>query len=141
MKIGIGYLPVRLKRRPGSKKSEGKTSPALITAQISISEAFFLNFEPHFGCQNPSKNDLWEPLNRDNVTAIIIDSIKLIMLPFCHAPIHKWLPSSALPKKYGTSFPSDSLSRNSQAQSRFPLPEQQWNGKRFERCLSLLIVA
>ena len=36
-----------------------------------------------------------EPLKGDNVTAIIIDSIKLIMPPFCHSPIPKWLPSSA----------------------------------------------
>ena len=57
MKISIGYLPVRLKRRPGSTQNKVKTSPALVTDQIPISEPFLVSFEPHFGHQDPAKTD------------------------------------------------------------------------------------
>ena len=50
MKIGIGSLPVRLRSRLAITQNEVKTSPALVTAQISISEQCFLHFEPHLGC-------------------------------------------------------------------------------------------
>ena len=48
MKTSIDYLPVRLKRHPGSTQNEGKTNPALVTTQISIWAPFFLHFETHF---------------------------------------------------------------------------------------------
>jgi len=55
MKTSIGYLPVRLKRCPGSTQNKVKTSPALVTDQIPISESFLVSFEPHFKRQDPSK--------------------------------------------------------------------------------------
>ena len=50
MKTSIGYLPVRLKKRPGSIQNEVKTSSALVTTPVSISAPSFFHFEPHFGC-------------------------------------------------------------------------------------------
>ena len=55
MKIGIGYLTVRLKKRLGSTQNEIKTSPALVTTQISISASYFLYFEIHFTYKIHSK--------------------------------------------------------------------------------------
>ena len=72
-----------MKHRLRITQNEVKTSPALVTVQIPISEPFFLQFEPHFGCQNPSRTKFGEPLKGDNVSDMIIDSTKLIMLPFC----------------------------------------------------------
>ena len=72
MKTSIEYLPVRLKRRPGSTQNEDKTSPALVTTQISIPASILVSFEPHFGRKTLSKTEFWEPLNEDNVNDIII---------------------------------------------------------------------
>ena len=58
MKTSIEYLHVRLKSRLRITKNEVKTSPALVTAQLSISAHFFLHSEIHFGRQNPSKSNL-----------------------------------------------------------------------------------
>ena len=57
MKCSIAYLPVRLKRRPGSTQNEGKTNPALVTTQISNSAPFFHHFNTRFKHQNPSKTE------------------------------------------------------------------------------------
>ena len=72
MKTSIEYLHVRLKSRLAITQNEVKTSPALVTGQIPISEAFLVSLEPHFGRQDPSKTEFWEPLNRNNVSDIII---------------------------------------------------------------------
>ena len=48
MEIGIGYLPVRLRSRLAITQNEVKTSPALVTAQIPISEPFVVSFKPDF---------------------------------------------------------------------------------------------
>ena len=58
MKTSIGYLPVRLNRRPGSTQNKVKASPALVTDQIPISKLFLVSFGTHFGRQDPSKTDL-----------------------------------------------------------------------------------
>ena len=71
MKTSIEYLHIHLKRRPGSTQNEVKTSPALVTTQISISASILVSFEPHFGHKILSKTEFWEPLNRDSVNAIM----------------------------------------------------------------------
>ena len=48
MKTTIEYLHVRLKSRLAIIQNEVKTSPALITALLPISEPFLVSFEPHF---------------------------------------------------------------------------------------------
>ena len=72
MKTSIGYLPVRLKRRPGSTQNEVKTSPALVTARLSISASILISCGPHVGRKIHSKSEFWEPLYRDNVSDIIL---------------------------------------------------------------------
>ena len=72
MKTRIEYLPVRLKRRPGSNQNEGKTSPALVTTQISVWDAILVSFEPHVRGKIPSKTECWKPLNKNNVNDMII---------------------------------------------------------------------
>ena len=72
MQTSIGYLPVRLKRRPGSTQNEVKTSPALVTTQISISAPFFLHVDTHFTYKIPSNTEFWKPLNEDNDSDIIL---------------------------------------------------------------------
>ena len=71
MKTSIGYLPVRLKRRPGSTQNEGKTSPALVTTQISISASILVSFAPHFGGTILFNTEFWEPLHEDDDSDII----------------------------------------------------------------------
>ena len=48
VKTSIEYLHVPLKSRLGFTQNKGKTSPALVTAHISISAPFFLHFKTHF---------------------------------------------------------------------------------------------
>ena len=67
MKYSIKYLHVRLKSRLGITQNGVKTSPALVTAQIPISDPFLISLEPHLGRKIPSKIEFWEPLNRDNL--------------------------------------------------------------------------
>ena len=59
MKTSIEYLPVRLKRRPGIIQNDGKTIPALVTIQISLSASILVSFEPHFGRKILSKIEFW----------------------------------------------------------------------------------
>ena len=141
MKTSIEYLHVRLKSRLAITKNKVKTSPALVTAQLSMSKLFLVSFEPHFGRQNPSKTEFWEPLNRDNINAIIIALQNKLCYPFVtllslngsrHPP--QWISlwhrfSLRLPFQKFASSPTK-LQRQSQALGRFPSPEQQWNGKR-----------
>ena len=54
MKTSIDYLPVPLQSRLGFIQNEDKTSPALVTTQISIWDAILVSFKPHFGRTNPS---------------------------------------------------------------------------------------
>ena len=72
MKTSIEYLHVRLKSRLAINQNEVKTSPALVTARLSISASILVSFEPHFGRQDPSKKKFGELLNKDNVDDIII---------------------------------------------------------------------
>ena len=73
MKTSIEYLHVRLKSRLAITQNEVKTSPALVTARLSISASILVSFEPHFGCQNPSRTEFGEPPKGDNVSDMIID--------------------------------------------------------------------
>ena len=82
MKTNIGYLPVRLKRRPGSTQNEVKMSPALVTTQIPISSPFH-SFRDPFWKPKSFQVTSGERLKGDNVSDLIVDSTKLIMLPFC----------------------------------------------------------
>jgi len=97
MKTTIDYLHIPLKSRLEFTQNEMKTSPALVTTQISISASILVSFEPHFARKIPSKTEFREPLNRDNVNDMIVDSTKLIMLPFLSLYHPKWTrhPSSA----------------------------------------------
>jgi hypothetical protein len=72
MEIGIGYLPVHLKRRRGSTQNKVKTNPALITTQISIWDTILVSFELHFGDTIPSKTEFRAPLNEDNDSDIVV---------------------------------------------------------------------
>ena len=72
MKTSIAYLHVRLKSRLAITQNELKTNPALLPAQIPISEPFLVSFESHVGRKILSKTKFWQPLNRDNVSDIII---------------------------------------------------------------------
>ena len=72
MKCSIDYLHIPLKKRLGSTQNEGKTSPALITTQISIWDAILVSFEPHFGDKLASKTEFWAPLNKDNDSDIVV---------------------------------------------------------------------
>ena len=57
------------------------------------------------------KTIFWEPLQRDNDTAIIVTSIKLIMLPFVTL-LSQMAPVIRRPGfAHDTGFPSDSLSK------------------------------
>ena len=71
MKTSTEYLHVRLKSRLVIIQNEVKTSTALVTAQIPISEPFLVSFKPHFGRKIPSKTEFCDPLNGDNVSDII----------------------------------------------------------------------
>ena len=73
MKTSIEYLPVRLKRHPGSTQNEGKTNPALVTTQIPILASILVSFEPLFGRKIPSKTKFRKPLNEAHVSDIITD--------------------------------------------------------------------
>ena len=73
MKTSIEYLHVRLKSRLAITQNEVKTNSALVTALLSISKHLLVNFKSHSGRQTPSKTELRQPLNRDNVNDIIID--------------------------------------------------------------------
>ena len=73
LKTSIEYLHVRLKSRLANTQNEVKTSPALVTARLPISEAFLVSFEPHFGRKIHSKTKFSKPPNSDNVNDIIID--------------------------------------------------------------------
>ena len=55
VKTSIEYLHIRLKSRLAIIQNEVKTNPALVTAQIPISEPFLVSFEPHFKREIPSK--------------------------------------------------------------------------------------
>ena len=57
MKASIDYLHIPLESRLGFTQNEVKTSPALVTDQIPISDPFLVSFEPHFGRQDPSKTE------------------------------------------------------------------------------------
>ena len=72
MKTSIEYVHVRLKIRLAITQNEVKTSPALVTAHLSISAPFSLPFETHFTYKIQSKTEFWEPLNEDNDSDIII---------------------------------------------------------------------
>ena len=72
MKTSIDYLHIPLKSRLGFAQNEVQTSPALITAQISISAPFFLPFETHFGDQMASKTEFWAPLHEGNGSDTIV---------------------------------------------------------------------
>ena len=72
MKTSIEYLHVRLKSCLGITQNEVKTSPALITAQISISAAFFLPFEPRVEHKIHSKTKFCKPLSEENDSDIIL---------------------------------------------------------------------
>jgi hypothetical protein len=72
MKTSIECLHIPLKRRLGCTQNEGKTNPALVTTQISISASILGHFETHFGSKFPSETEFWEPLNEDNDSDIII---------------------------------------------------------------------
>ena len=103
------------KSRLGITQNEVKTSPALDTAQLPISEPFLVSCEPHFDRKILSKTEFREPLNRDNVSDIIIGLQNQLCYPFVtllslNGSRH---PPNGFP--HGTGFPSDSLSRSSQA--------------------------
>ena len=72
MKTSIDYLHIPLKSRLGFIQNEGKTNPALVTPQLSISASILISFEPHFGDKIPSKTKFWAPLNEDNDSDIIV---------------------------------------------------------------------
>ena len=72
MKTSIDHLHIPLKSRLGFTQNEGKTNPALVTTQISISASILVSFEPRFGRKIPSKTEFWEPLNEDNDSDIIV---------------------------------------------------------------------
>ena len=72
MQTSIDFLHIPLKSRLGFTQNEGKTNPALVTAQIPISEPFLVSFEPRLGRKIPSKTEFWEPLYRDNVSDMIL---------------------------------------------------------------------
>ena len=55
MKTSIEYLHIPLKSRLGFTQNEGKTDPALVTTQLSISASEF-----------------WEPLHEENDSDIIV---------------------------------------------------------------------
>ena len=57
MKTIIDYLHIRLKSRLGFTQNKGKTSPALVTTQISIWDAILVSFKAHFGDKIPSKTE------------------------------------------------------------------------------------
>ena len=59
MNTSIDYLHIPLKSRLGFTQNEGKTIPALVTTQISISASILVSFEPHFGGKIPSKTEFW----------------------------------------------------------------------------------
>ena len=90
MKTSIEYLHIRLTTRLAIIQNEVKTNPALATAQIPVSKPFLVSFEPHVGRQNPSRTEFGEPLKGDNVSDMIVDSTKLIMLPFWSLHHPKW---------------------------------------------------
>ena len=68
----IDYPPIPLKSQLGFTQNEGKTSPALVTTQISIWDAILVSFEPHFGAKILSKTKFWVPLNEDNDSDIVV---------------------------------------------------------------------
>ena len=82
MKTSIEYLPVPLKRYPGSTQNEDKTSPALMTTQMSIWDAILVSFEPHFGGKILSKTQFWKPLNKGNDSDIIVALQNKLCCPF-----------------------------------------------------------
>ena len=55
MKTSIDYLHIPLKSRLGFTQNEGKTNPALVTTQISISAPFILPFQIPFVDEMASK--------------------------------------------------------------------------------------
>ena len=57
MKTTIDYLHIPLKSRLAITQNEGKTSPALITTQMSIWDAILISFEPHFGSKIPLETE------------------------------------------------------------------------------------
>ena len=57
MKCSIDYLHIPSKSRLGFTQNEGKTSPALITTQMSIWDAILVSFEPHFGSKLPLETE------------------------------------------------------------------------------------
>ena len=72
MKASIDYLLIPLKSRLGFTQNEGKTNPALVTTQLSISASILVSFEPHFRSKIPSKTEFREPLHEDNDSDIIV---------------------------------------------------------------------
>ena len=72
MTTSIDYLHIPLKSRLGFTQNEGKTNPALVTTQLSISASILVSFKPHFGDKIPSKTKFWEPLHEENDSDIIV---------------------------------------------------------------------
>ena len=72
MKCSIAHLHIPLKSRLGFTQNEGKTNPALVTTQISISASILVSFEPRFGDKILSKTEFWAPLHEDNDSDIIV---------------------------------------------------------------------
>ena len=70
--VSTSLLTLKKKTKVDSTQNEGKTSPALVTTQISIAAPFFLHFETNFKSKFPSETELWEPLNEDNDSDIIV---------------------------------------------------------------------
>ena len=62
MKTSIEYLHIRSKSRLAITQNEVQTSPALVTARLSISASILVSFEPHFGLKIPSRTEFGEPL-------------------------------------------------------------------------------
>ena len=141
MKASIDYLHIPLTSRLRFTQNECKTSFALVTTQISIWACFFINFETQIKHKIHSKTEFWEPLNEDNNSDIIIALQNWLCYLFVtllslngsrHPPIREIIPhqfSLRLPFQKFASSPRP-LQRHPYGISRFPSPEQQWNGKR-----------
>ena len=71
-KCSIEYLHIPLQSRRAFTQNEGKTNPALVTTQLSISASILISFEPHCGYKIPSNTEFWEPLHEENDSDIII---------------------------------------------------------------------
>ena len=72
MITSIDYLNILLKSRLGFTQNEMKTSPALVTTQISISASILVSFAPHFGGTILFNTEFWEPLHEDDDSDIIV---------------------------------------------------------------------